>query len=98
MDGYRFFPHHVLHFGYGRAGDHFLQREHTAQPLVIVYYIYIIDFVHIFRLDAHFLQTFGHTPVFVYDYHFGTHQSTGSVFVIFQQIDNVSGLFYVFNV
>ncbi len=40
-------------------------------------------------------DAFGHTPVFVDNQHLGAHQTSGGVFVIFQQVDDVAGLFNV---
>ena len=47
---------------------------------------------------AHFVDTFGHTPIFVHHDHFGPHQTTGGVFVVFQQVDDITRLLYVFDV
>ena len=82
----------------GRVGDQPLEGKYAFQPFVVVYDIYIIDFVHIFRLLAHFVNTLRHTPVLVDHDHFRTHQTTGGIFIIFQQVDDVAGLFDVFNV
>ena len=96
--GDRVFLHHVFHFGDRRGGDHLLEREDSPQAFIVVNDIYIIYFVQFFGLLAHFLQTLGHTPVLVHDYHFGAHQTTGGVFVIFQEVHDVSCLFDVFDV
>ncbi len=98
MDGNGIFPHHMLHLGDRRRGYHFLQREYTLQPFVIVNDIYVVDFVQLFGLQAHFFQAFRHTPVLVDGYHFRTHQTTGGVFIVLQEVNDVSGLFYIFNV
>ena len=98
MDGNRVLLHHVFHLGNRRTGNHLFQREYTAQTFIVVYHIYIIYLVHFFCLQSHFAQAFGHTPVLVHNHHFRTHQTTGGVFVVFQQVDDVACLFDVFNV
>ena len=98
MHGNRIFLHHVFHFGYRRRRNHLFEREDTSQTFVVVNDIYIIDFVQLFRLLTHLFQTFGHTPVLVDEYHFRTHQTTGGIFVVFQQVDNVTCLFNVLDV
>ena len=40
-------------------------------------------------MQAHFLQALRHTPVFIDSHHFRTHQTTGSVFIIFQQVNEM---------
>jgi CBS domain-containing protein len=98
MDGNRVLLHHVFHLGNRRTGNHLFQWEYTAQTFIVVYHIYIIYLVHFFCLQSHFAQAFGHTPVLVHNHHFRTHQTTGGVFVVFQQVDDVACLFDVFNV
>ena len=82
----------------GRISDQLLQGEDSAKALIIVNYIDVIDLIHVFSLLAHLVDTFGHTPILVHHDHFGTHQSTGSVFIVFQEVDDVARLFYVFDV
>ena len=98
MHGDRIFFHDVLDLRNRRAGNHFLERKYPAQPFVVVHHVHIIDLIHFFCLDTHFAKTFGHTPVFVNDHHFRTHETAGRIFVVFQQVNNVTGLFDVLNV
>ena len=72
--------------------------EHSAQAFVVVYYVYIIDFIHVFGLLAHLVDTLGHTPILVHHDHFGTHQTAGGIFVVFQQVDDIARLLNVFDV
>ena len=88
----------MFYFRYRGRCDHLFQWKYSAKAFIIIYYIYIVDIVEFFGLLAHLFQTFGHTPVFVDGYHFRTHQTTGSIFIILQQVDNVSCLLDVFNV
>ena len=94
----RVFPHHVLHLWYGRGGNHLFQREHSLQAVFIVNDVDVVNFIQLFSLLAHLFQTFRHTPVLIHDYHFRTHQTTGGVFIVLQQVYDVSCLFNVFNV
>ena len=94
----RLLLHHMFDLGNGRVGDQPLERENTFQAFVVVYHIYIIDLVHVFGLLTHFLDTLGHTPILVDHDHFRTHQTTGSVFVVFQQVDDIARLLHVFDV
>ena len=94
----RVFFHDVLYLRGRRVGNHLFQREYAAQLVVVVDHIHIVYFVHVFGLAAHLFYALGHTPILVYDDHFGTHETTGRVLVIFQQVDDVSGLFHVVDV
>ena len=67
------------------------------QPFVIVNDIYVVDFVQLFGLQAHLFQAFRHTPVLVDGYHFRTHQTTGGIFIVLQEVYDVSGLLYILN-
>ena len=87
------FLHDMLYLRSRGVGNHFFQREYPAQFVVIVYHIHIIYLVHVFGLAPHFLHTLGHAPVFVYDNHFGSHETASRVFVVFQEVDYVAGLF-----
>ena len=98
MHGNRVFLHYMFDFRDRRVGDQFLERKNASQALVIIHYIDIIDFVHILRLLAHLIDTFGHTPILVHHNHLGTHQTTGSIFVILQQVDDISSLLDVLDV
>ena len=75
--------------------DHLLQGEDAAKLIVVVDDIDVVYFVHFLGLHAHLLDTFGHRPVFVDDYHLGAHKSAGGVFVVLQEVDDVAGLFDV---
>ena len=78
--------------------DQFLERESAAQTILVIHHIYIIDLIHILGLHPHLLDAFRHTPVLVDHDHFRTHKTAGGVFVIFEKVDDVTGLFYVVNV
>ena len=75
----------------------FASSDSENEPFIIVNYVNIVDFVHVFSLYSHFPETLWHTPVLFYDNHFCTHESTGCIFVVFQKIDDISGLFNIFN-
>ena len=92
------FPHHVFNLGYRRGGNHLFQWKHSLQAVFVVDDIDIIDLIQLLSLLAHLFQALRHTPVLVYDHHFSTHQTTGGVFVVLQQVYDVSCLFDVFNV
>ena len=79
----------------GRISDQLLQGEDSAKALIIVNYIDVIDLIHVFSLLAHLFDTFGHTPILVHHDHLGTHQTTGGVLVVFQQVHDITGLLYV---
>ena len=98
MDGDRIFPHHMLYLGDRRGSYHFLQWEYPLQTVFVIDDVYVVNFIQLFSLQAHFLQALRHTPVFIDSHHFRTHQTTGSVFIIFQQVNDVTGLFYIFDV
>ena len=94
----RVFLHHMLDLRDRGIGDHLLQRQDTAQSFVVIYYINIIDLTDLLGLLAHLFNTFGHTPILVHHDHLRTHQTTGGILIVFQQIDNITGLLYVFDV
>ena len=54
-----------------------------SQAFFIVHYIDVVNFVHFLGLDTHLTEAFRHTPVFLHNDHFRTHETTGSIFVIF---------------
>lgn len=88
----------MLDFRYRGVCEHHLQRQRAAQAVVVVDNVDIIDFVHVFGLQAHLLDTLGHRPVFVDHNHLGAHQAAGGVLVIFQQVYDVAGLLNVVDV
>ena len=88
----------MLDLGDGGIGDHLLQGQHAAQSIIVIHHIDIIDLADLLGLLTHLLDTFGHTPILVHHDHLRTHQTTGGILVVFQQIDNVTGLLHVFDV
>ena len=90
--GDRVFFHNVLDLRYRRIGDQSLERKHASEALIVVDHVNVVDFVHLLSLFPHLVDTFGHAPVLVDNDHLGTHQTTGGVFVVFQQVNDIAGL------
>ena len=57
--------HHMLYAGDGGMGDHLLERQHAAQPVVVVDDVDIIDIVEVFGLASDLLDAVRHRHILV---------------------------------
>ena len=95
---YRVLLHDVLDARDTGARDHLLQRQDTFQLLIVINNIDVVDFIHLLGLLTHFVDTLRHTPVFIDGNHLRTHQTTGGILVVLQQIDDITRLLDILDV